>query len=396
MNERFTASIGAVAGALLASTVLTAPALAQQDPIKIGMMLTLSGPPAALGTQARDGFRLAVEEMGGEMAGRPVEVLEVDDELKPDTAVTKARGLVERDQVDFVVGTIFSNILGAIAKPVTESETFLISPNAGPSPLAGRGCNPYFFSVSYQNDQVHEVLGKYAQAEGYARVFLIAPNYQAGKDSLAGFKRHFEGEVVDEIYTPLGQQDFAAEMARIADAKPDAVFVFMPGGSGVSLVRQFREAGLADTIPFLSAFTVDETTLPATKRDAVGLFSGATWAPNLDNETNKAFVAAFEEKYGYVPGLYAAHGYDTARLIDSAVEAVGGDLSDKDAVRAALRAADFDSVRGDFAFNANQFPVQDFYLVKAAEREDGQFQTEIVETVFDDFGDNYAGECRMD
>ena len=396
MNARFTASIGAVAGALLASTVLTAPALAQQDPIKIGMMLTLSGPPAALGTQARDGFRLAVEEMGGEMAGRPVEVIEVDDELKPDTAVTKARGLVERDRVDFVVGTIFSNILGAIAKPVTESETFLISPNAGPSPQAGRGCNPYFFSAGFQNDQAHEVMGKYAQDEGYERVFLIAPNYQAGKDSLAGFKRHFEGEVVDEIFTPLGQQDFAAEMARIADAKPDAVFVFMPGGSGVSLVRQFREAGLADDIPFLSAFTVDETTLPATKDDAVGLFGGAPWAPDLDNEANKAFVAAFEEKYGYVPGQYAAHGYDTARLIDSAVEAVGGDLSDKDAVRAALKAADFDSVRGDFAFNTNQFPVQDYYLVRAAKREDGQFQTEVVKTVFDDFEDFYAGECRME
>ena len=379
-----------------AALALAVPAMAQDEPIKIGTMLTLSGPPAALGEQARDGFNLALERMGGTMGGRAVEIVEVDDELKPDTAVTKARGLVERDGVDFVVGTIFSNIVGAIAKPVLDSETFLISPNAGPSTLAGRGCNPYFFSVSYQNDQVHEVLGKYAQDEGLGRVMLIAPNYQAGKDSLEGFKRHFKGEVVDEIYTPLGQRDFAAEMARIADARPDAVFVFMPGGSGVSLVKQFREAGLADDIQFLSAFTVDETTLPATGNDAVGLFSGSTWAPDLDNGANAEFVAAFEERYGYVPGLYAAHAYDTANLIASALEATGGSMDDKQAVRAALKAADFESVRGDFSFNTNQFPVQDFYLVKAAARDDGKFQTEIVEKVFDDYGDVYGEGCRME
>ena len=386
-----TALLGAAAALALAL-----PAAAQDEPVKIGMMLTLSGPPAALGEQARDGFNLALEQMGGTMGGREVEVIEVDDELKPDGAVTKARGLVERDGVDFVVGTIFSNIAGAIAKPILDSETFMISPNAGPSTLAGRGCNPYFFAASYQNDQVHEVLGKYAADEGIGSVMLIAPNYQAGKDSLAGFKRHYDGEVVDEIYTPLGQRDFAAEMARIADARPDAVFVFMPGGSGVSFVKQFREAGLADDITFLSAFTVDETTLPATQNDAVGLFSGSTWAPNLDNETNAAFVSAFEEKYGYVPGLYAAHGFDTANLIASALEATGGSMDDKEAVRAALKAADFDSVRGKFAFNTNQFPVQDLYLVKAAGRDDGKFQTEIVEKVFEDYGDVYAADCRME
>ena len=371
------------------------PTWAQEDPLKIGMMLTLSGPPAALGEQARDGFNLALEEMGGEMGGRAVEVIEVDDELKPDVAVTKVRGLVERDEVDFVVGTIFSNIAGAIAKPVLQSGAFMISPNAGPSTLAGRGCNPNLFVVSYQNDQVHEVLGKYAADEEIGRMMLIAPNYQAGKDSLAGFKRHFDGEVVDEIYTPLGQRDFAAEMARIADAKPDAVFVFMPGGSGVSFVKQFREAGLADDVTFLSAFTVDETTLPATQNDAVGLFSGSTWAPNLDNDANRAFVTAFEEKYGYVPGLYAAHGYDTANLIGSAMEKTGGSTEDKDAVRAALKEADFASVRGTFEFNTNQFPKQNLYLVKAAARDDGKFQTEIVDTVFEAYGDVYAADCRM-
>ena len=173
-----------------------------------------------------------------------------DDELKPDVAVGKAKQLIERDKVDFVVGPIFSNILMAIAKPVTEANAFLISPNAGPSPLAGKGCSPYFFATSYQNDQPPEVLGKYAQDKGYKKAFLLAPNYQAGKDMIGGFKQHFKGEIADEVYTPLGQLDFSAELAKIAAAKPDAFFVFMPGGMGVNLVKQYRQAGLdSDPVP---------------------------------------------------------------------------------------------------------------------------------------------------
>jgi branched-chain amino acid transport system substrate-binding protein len=228
-----------------------------------------------------------------------------------------------------------------------------------------------------------------------ARVLLIAPNYQAGRDSLAGFKRHYQGEVVDEIYVPLTHQDFSAELARIAVARPDAVFAFMPGGLGVRLVRQFRQAGLADDVTFLSAFTVDETTLPATGADALGFFSGATWAPDLDAPGNAEFVAAFEARYNYIPAVYAMQGYDTAMLLDSAIRAVGGDLSDRDAVREAIRAADFQSLRGEFAFNTNQFPIQDFYLVHAVERADGMFHTSVVQRVFDDYGDVYAADCRM-
>ncbi|HEX2020545.1 MAG TPA: ABC transporter substrate-binding protein [Aurantimonas sp.] len=380
---------------LLASTAFVGAATAQQgEPLTVGVMVNLSGPAAVLGEQARDGFLLAVEEMGGQLGGVETEIKIVDDELKPDVAVNKARELVERDGADFVVGPIFSNIAGAIAKPVTDAGAFLISPNAGPSNLAGVECNPNFFAVSYQNDQNHEVLGKYAQDQGFGRVFLLAPNYQAGQDALAGFKNSYEGEVVNEIYTPLGQLDFSAELAQIAAAQPDAVYAFMPGGMGVNLVKQYRQAGL-ETIPFLSAFTVDETTLPATQDAAVGFFGGSNWAPNMDNPQSKAFVAAYEAKYGSVPGSYAMHGYDAALLIDSAVKAVGGDISDKDALRSALEAAEFTSLRGDFAFGPNHFPIQDFYLVTAAKREDGKFETQITETIFEDYADNYASACQM-
>ena len=379
--------------AALAAASFTGAASA--EPLKIGLVSTLSGPSAALGVHMRDGFMLGLKHAGGQLGRVETEVITVDDELKPDVGVAKVNELLERDQVDIVAGVVFSNVMGAVVKPVTDAEVFLISGNAGPSTLAGQGCSPYFFSVSWQNDQMHEVLGKHAQDKGYKRVFLMAPNYQAGKDSLAGFKRHFKGEVADEVYTQLGQLDFSAELARIAAAKPDAVFTFMPGGMGVNLVKQYRQAGLADTVPFLSAFTVDETTLPAMQDDALGLFSASQWTPGMDNEANKKFVADFEAEYGYVPSLYASQGYDLAMLIDSSVEAVGGDLSDRNAFRKALETADFTSVRGDFKFNTNHFPIQDFYLVEAVKRDDGKYQTQVVQTVFEDYGDVYAAECKM-
>jgi branched-chain amino acid transport system substrate-binding protein len=364
-----------------------------QEKVKVGLIVTLSGPAAVLGQQARDGFNLAVKDLGGKMAGRDVEVVVVDDELKPDIAVTKVKGLLERDKVDFVVGPIFSNILQAIHKPVTESKTFLISPNAGPSSYAGKECSPFFYVTSYQNDQVHEILGKVAQDRGYKRVYLLVPNYQAGKDSVAGFKLDYKGEILEESYMPLGTLDFQAELSKIASLKPDAVFTFMPGGMGVNLVKQYKQAGLADRIPFLSAFTVDESTLPAQQDAAIGMFGGSNWAPNLDNPPNKKFVAAYEAAYNSVPGTYAFQAYDAAMLIDSAVRAVKGDLSNKEAVAAALKKADFTSLRGSFKFSANGYPIQDFYLTKVAKRPDGKFQTEIAQKVFENYADHYAKDC---
>lgn len=380
------------AAALLLGTAMS-PALAQEK-IKLGVIVTLSGPGAALGQQVRDGFALAVKDLGGKMGGRDVEVIAVDDELKPDVAVTKVKGLLERDKVDFVVGPIFSNILQAIHRPVTESKVFLISPNAGPSTFAGKDCNPFFYVTSYQNDQVHEILGKVAQDRGYKRMYLMVPNYQAGKDSVAGFKLDYKGEIVEESYMPLNTLDFQPELSKISSQKPDALFTFMPGGLGVNLVKQYKQAGLADNIPVLSAFTVDESTLPAQQDAAVGMFGGANWAPNLDNPQNKKFVASYEAAYNGVLGTYAFQAYDAAMLIDSAVKGVKGDLSNKDAVAAALKKADFTSLRGSFKFNTNGYPIQDFYLTKVAKRPDGKFQTEIVQKVFENYGDRYAKDCK--
>lgn len=384
-----------IASTAFAAGLLASTGLASADPIKVGFVATLSGPSAALGVHMRDGFQLAVKELGGKLGGQPAEVIVVDDELKPDVAVTKVKALLERDKVDFVAGVVFSNVMMAVSKPIFENETFLVSGNAGPSPLAGAGCSPFFFAASYQNDQNHETMGAYAQSKGYKKVVLMTPNYQAGKDSMAGFKRHFKGEVVDEIFTQLGQLDFSAELAKIQAANPDAVFTFMPGGMGVNLVKQWNQAGLTAKLPLLSAFTVDETTLPATQDAALGIFSGAEWAPNLDTAENKAFVAAYEKEYGVVPSLYAAQGYEAAKLIDGALAKTGGKVSDKEALRKALAAAPFKSIRGAFSFSTNGYPKQNFYVVKAVKRADGKFATEIVSKVFENAADAYVGQCAL-
>jgi branched-chain amino acid transport system substrate-binding protein len=384
---------------IAAAIALSAGGAAAQDKsadkVKIGLITTLSGPPAVIGQQQRNGLQLALKELGNKLGGRDVELLIQDDELKPDVAVSKVKAYVERDKVDFVVGPVFSNILAAILKPVTEGGAFMISPNAGTSTFAGKDCNPNLFVVSYQNDQNAEAMGKYAQDKGIKKVFVMAPNYQAGKDEIAGFKRYYKGEIVDEVYVPINQLDYAAEISKIAAAQPEAIFVFVPGGMGVNFVKQFRQAGLADKIKFLSAFTVDEGTLPAQQDAALGFLAGGNWAPNLDNPENKAFVAAYEKEYGAVPATYAFQAYDAVKLLDSALKATKGDTSNKDALRAALMKADFKSVRGDFKFNTNHYPIQNFYVVKAAKRPDGKYQTEIVEKVFSDYKDQFAAECPM-
>ena len=366
-----------------------------QDKLRIGIITTLSGPPAVIGQQMRDGFKLAVQHLGGKLGGRETEILVQDDELKPDLAVSKVKAFVERDKVEFVVGPVFSNILQAIMKPATEGGAILISPNAGSSNFAGKDCNPNFFVTSYQNDQIHEVLGRYAQDAGMKKAFIMAPNYQAGKDAIIGFKRDFKGEIADEVYVPLGQLDYSAELTKIAAAKPDAIFVFLPGGMGVNFVKQFRQAGLADRVTFLSAFTVDEATLPAQQDAAIGFFGGANWAPNLDNAQNKKFVSEFEKEFGAVPGTYAFQAYDAAQLIDSALRQTKGSSSDKQALRTALMKAEFQSLRGNFKFNVNHYPIQDLYLVKVAKRPDGKFQTEIVKKIFENNADPYAKDCKM-
>jgi len=381
---------------LLATALCAAQAAQAADTVKVGFLSTLSGPAAGLGVDIRDGFQLAMQHLNGKLGGLPAEIIVADDQQNPNTAKQTTERFLKKDKVDFMSGIIFSNILLTVAKPVFDSQTFYISANAGPSALAGKECNPYFFNVAWQNDNVAEAMGKWASDEGYKTVVAIAPNYPAGKDSINGFKRFFKGKVDEEMYTKLGQLDYAAELAQLRAAKPDAVFFFLPGGMGINFIKQFVAAGLSKDMRLItSGFSADEDTIPAVGEPMLGLFNSSHWAHDLNNAANKKFVADFEKEYKRLPSLYASQGYDAAMLMDAAVRNTKGKLEDKAAVRKALEAAKFTSVRGKFKFNTNHFPVQDYFLRVVRKDEKGRITNKLMGTIFTDHADAYVGECKM-
>ena len=381
---------------VVAMAVLAAvPALAM-EPVKIGMITTLSTKAGYLGEEIRDGFQLAIDQEGGKLGGVPVELLVDDDGRKPEKAKQIADRFIQRDKVKILTGIVFSNVAIAVVPKVVRQDVIYVSPNAGPSLLAGKGCHANYFNVAYQNDNLDEVVGKYVTAAGFKNVYLLAPNYPAGKDHLAGFKRYYKGKIAGEVYTKLGQSDYAAEIAALRAAKPDAVFFFLPGGMGINFLKQYAQAGLNQTIPvFGPAFSFDERLLQAVKDAALGVKNGSQWSHDLDNLANRQFVAAFRQTYGRTPTLYASQGYDAARLLGSALKAVGGDVSKTDALREAIRKADFPTVRGQFAFAPNQHPVQDLYIREVVKGADGKYTNKTLEAVFTNHSNVYVEECQM-
>ncbi|NKX44552.1 ABC transporter substrate-binding protein [Roseicyclus persicicus] len=373
---------------ILLSASLIALAGAAAAETRIGMITTLSGGGASLGIDVRDGFLLALEQSGRD----DIEVIIADDEQAPDVAVQLADRMIQSDDVDIMTGIIWSNLAMAVVPSVTAQGLFYLSPNAGPSQLAGRGCHPNYFNVAWQNDNLHEAAGAYANSAGYTNSFILAPNYPAGQDALAGYKRFYEGGLAGEIYTQLGQTDYAAEIAQIRASGADSVFFFLPGGMGISFLRQYADSGL--DIPVIGpAFSFDQNILQAVGAAALGVVNTSQWSPDLDNEANTAFVAAFREAYGRIPSLYASQGFDTANLILSAL-AVAHPSEDPDAFRAALQAADFASTRGDFAFGPNHHPIQDIY-VREVVQEGDIFTNRVIGVALEDRGDAYAAECSM-
>jgi branched-chain amino acid transport system substrate-binding protein len=380
-----------------AAAVTALSAAAQtSEPVKVGLLSTLSGPGAGLGVDIRDGFQLAVKLAGGKLGGRAAEVVIADDQASPDVGRQTADRLIKRDKVDFLTGIVFSNVMLAVGTPTFQSKTFYISANAGPSQYAGEQCNPYFFSASWQNDNLHEAVGKTVTDKGFKHVALIAPNYPAGKDALTGFKRFYKGAIASESYTQLNQLDYGAEISQLRATKPDAVYIFLPGGMGINFIKQFVGAGLSkDMTLFGPGFSADEDVIKAVGEPMLGMFNTSQWAHDLNNAANKTFVAAFEKEYGRTPSLYASQGYDAARLIDAAVRDTKGKLDDKAAVRKALEAAKFDSVRGAFKFNTNHFPIQDYYLRVVTKNAQGKVTNRTLGTVFKNQPDAYVGSCKM-
>ncbi len=378
---------------LLAVTVLPANSAEQ---LKIGFISTLSGPSAALGIDIRDGFNLALKHAGGKLGGVATEVLIADDQMNPDTGKQLADRMLKKDKVQIVTGIVFSNVLMAAVQPILKAETFYVSPNASPSVLAGAQCSAYFFSVSWPNEAQHEAMGKHVSDKKYKNVYLLAPNYPAGKDALTGFKRFYKGELSGEVYTKLGQLDYAAELAQMRATKPDAVYIFLPGGMGINFIKQFNQAGLSkDTPLFGPGFSADEDIIRAVGEPMLGMFNSSQWGHDFENPQNKKFVADFQKEFARMPTVFASQGYDAAMFIDAAVRDSKGKIEDKAELRKALEAANFKSVRGNFKLNKNHFPIQAYYLREVVKDASGKLTNKTLGTILNDHDDPYAANCTM-
>ena len=372
---------------LLAGAAAALCATSAAADVKVGMITTLSGGGAGLGIDVRDGFMLAIAQSGRD----DIEVVIEDDQRKPDIAVQLSDKMIQSERVDVMTGIIWSNLAMAVVPAAVNQNVFYLSPNAGPSPLAGKGCHQNYFNVAWQNDNLHEAAGSYANGAGYKNSFILAPNYPAGTDALTGYKRFFEGDLAGEVYTQLGQTDYAAEIAQIRASDADSVFFFLPGGMGISFLKQFADSGIE--LPVVGpAFSFDQGILQAVGDAALGVVNTSQWNKDIDNATNAAFVESFQAEYGRLPSLYASQGFDTGNLLLSALDKA--DPSDADAFREALRAADFASTRGDFAFGPNHHPVQTIYAREVI-KEGDVFTNKIIGTALENHSDAYAGDCKM-
>jgi branched-chain amino acid transport system substrate-binding protein len=373
--------------ALAVSMAALATGVAQAGEVKVGMITTLSGGGAGLGIDVRDGFMLAAKLAGND----DLSVVIADDQRKPDIAVQLADKMIQSDKVDVLTGIIWSNLAMAVVPAATAQGKFYLSPNAGPSALAGKGCNENYFNVAWQNDNLHEAAGAYSNDAGYKNAFILAPNYPAGKDALTGFKRYYKGALAGELFTKLGQTDYASEISQIRASGADSVFFFLPGGMGISFLKQYADSGV--NLPVVGpAFSFDQGILQAVGAAALGVKNTSQWNKDLDNAANKTFVAAFQAEYGRLPSLYASQGYDTANLLLSAM--AKADVNDADAFRAALEAADFASVRGKFAFSSNHHPIQDIY-VREVIKEGDVYTNKIIATAMTDRSNAYVDQCQM-
>jgi branched-chain amino acid transport system substrate-binding protein len=387
-------SIAVLAAA--AAVACSTAAQAQQQKLKIGFISTMSGPPAIIGKHMKDSVEVALDHLHHRVGGLETEVIYGDDQFKPEVGVQLAEEMLKKNQVDFMSGIIWSNVMMAVVPVVTGAGKIMVGANAGASPLAGAQCNELYFSASWNNDESPEALGKYLNDKGINDLYVMAPNYQAGKDMVAGLKRYYKGRIVDEVYTKFQQQDYQAEISQLRAKNPKAVFVFYPGGMGIQFVKQYVQAGLREQIPLYSVFTVDETTLPALREAAIGQYEARFWSPDLNIPASKKYVADFEKKFGYTPSYYGAQSYDAIMLIDSAVRGTKGNLKDTQALVREMRKANYDSVRGKFQFNNNQHPIQDFYLLQAVKssNKDG-VAMQIMQKAFEKHQDAYHQECKM-
>jgi branched-chain amino acid transport system substrate-binding protein len=385
------------AAALAAALAAAAPASAQE--LRIGFMNTYTGGGAILGKHQDNGWKLGLADEGwtkdgDKLGGVPTRIFYADDQTKPDVGLKEVEKFLKQDKVQIVAGIIWSNVLMTVAKPTFENKSILLTTNAGASPMAGAACNPLFVSSSWNNDQAPEALGKRMSDDKIATIYMIAPNYQAGKDMISGVLRTLKGpKVVDQDLVKLGETDFQANISKIRATKPSAVFAFMPGPMSPAFFKQWAASGAGKDIKLYTIFSVDNATLPAVGDAAVGSYHASYWSHDLKIPEAEKFVKAYSAKYGGLPSEFAAQAYDAARLIAAAVKAVGGKVDDTAALARALRKTKYPSTRGPYEYNVNGIPIQNFYLREVIKGADGKAQIVSRGPIFTNHKDAYWEQC---
>jgi branched-chain amino acid transport system substrate-binding protein len=386
----------------LISALIAANGMAHAASVKIGFVTTLTTPAAVIGEDMKHSVELALDHLGHKMAGLDVDLIMEDDGFKPDIGKQKTDKLVKQDDVDFVAGYIWSHVLLASYQSVTRADKFLISANAGPSQIAGKRCHQNFFSTSWQNDQMPMAMGEHLNQEGVKSLYVMVPNYAAGKDMVRGLESVFKGKIIGKDLTKWGadaQLDFSAELAKARASGAEAIFVFYPGKAGGAFIKQYQQAGLRDVLPLYTVFTVDSLSLPKLQKGklegVLGSRNTMQWSPDLEVPANQRFVTDFLKKHGQYPSFYGAQAYDAIMLINSAVKAVKGNLDDKDGLRNALKAANYQSIRGNYSYGNNHMPIQNFYLRQVVQDAEGRWTSKIIDTVYQNHQDPYASQCKM-
>ena len=362
--------------------------------LKIGLLITTSGPGAVLGAETKRGWDLAMEHVGGKIGGLDTKIIIGDDQVRPNVAITEVDKLINLHNVDIVSGVLWSHVLMAIHRPVLNSGRILLVTNAGASPLAGRNCHPLYITTSWQNDQFTDATAAAMNQAKVEETFVVVPNYRAGKDLLKRFPKKFKGRVVGSILFPLGQTDFQAELSQIRAQKPKNVMVFAPGGSAIAFFKQWQALKLSKQMNLYAINMVDAMSLPAIGKAAIGTWYVSPWNHVYDSPANKRFVSDFKKKHGRLPTQYAAQAYDAVVLLDAAIKARKGDISNRSALVKAMTHAKVSTTR-NLKYNVNHFPIQNFYKLRIVAGPSGHPEIKAAGIAVANMKDDFVDQCRM-
>jgi len=364
----------AAAGTALAAAngIFPSFAIGQQAKLRVGLMLPYTGTYAQLGVAITNGFKLAVGEKGGKLAGREIEYFTVDDESDPAKAPENINRLIQRDKVDLVVGTVHSGVLLGMVKVARETGTLLICPNAGADEATGPLCSPNIFRTSFSNWQTTYPLGQVFKNKGHKTAVFITWKYAAGQQMLEGFREGFEklgGKLVKELFLPFPQVEFQPLLTEIASIKPDAVASFFAGGGAAKFLKDYAAAGLKGKIPLYGSGFLTDGVLDAVGDAAEGVETTLHYGDGIDLPRNRQFRLDYAKTYKLQPDVYAVQGFDAGQLLAAAVEAVKGDIGNKQGMIKAMESTKIDSPRGAWTMSKAHNPVQDYYLRKVVGKE---------------------------